>query len=59
MDSSEKRKLIPTGTAPKKAEKRRKKTSESGCSSQENGNLTYLKETTCFHSTNNRGSLVF
>ena len=34
MDSSEKRKLIPTGTTPKKAEKLRKKTSESGCSSQ-------------------------
>lgn len=33
MDSSEKRKLIPTGTTPKKAEKLRKKTSESGCTS--------------------------
>ena len=34
MDSSEKRKLIPTGTTPKKAEKLRKKKGESGCTSE-------------------------
>ena len=33
MDSSEKRKLVPTGTTPKKAEKLRKKLGESGSSS--------------------------